>query len=151
MFLGKTIALIVLLLVAYQFYRGFKKSMDAFEREGSSISRVSDEFVRALFSVMGHLAKTDGRVSEDEIRAARLVMHRLGLSPAQVRRAVGWCNRGHSLYIEDDTGIRRGYDCGKVRKEHEEVRARMAGLRLYLDEGLEEECRCAGCLPGWIR
>jgi hypothetical protein len=68
-----------------------------------------------------------------------------------VREAVGWCNRGRSLYVEDDTGIRRGYDCRKVQNEHEEIKARMAGLRLYLDEGLEEECRRAGCLPGWIR
>jgi hypothetical protein len=52
MFLGKTIVLIVLLLVAYQFYRGFKKSVDAFERQGEALGRVSDEFVRALFSVM---------------------------------------------------------------------------------------------------
>jgi DnaJ like chaperone protein len=94
MFLGKTLVLIVLLLVAYQFYRGFKKSVDAFERQGEALGRVSDEFVRALFSVMGHLAKTDGRVSEDEIRAARLVMHRLGLSPAQVRRAISWFDDG---------------------------------------------------------
>jgi DnaJ like chaperone protein len=94
MFLGKTIVLIVLLLVAYQFYRGFKKSVDAFERQGEALGRVSDEFVRALFSVMGHLAKTDGRVSEDEIRAGRLVMHRLGLSPSQVRRAIGWFDDG---------------------------------------------------------
>jgi DnaJ like chaperone protein len=43
---------------------------------------------------MGHLAKVDGRVSEDEIRAARMVMHRLGLSPANVRRAIGWFDEG---------------------------------------------------------
>jgi len=68
-----------------------------------------------------------------------------------LRRAVTWCNRGHALYTEDDHGIRSSYDCGDVRNEHEEVKARLEGLRLYLDEGLEEECRRAGCLPGWIR
>ncbi len=94
MFLGKTIALIFGLLVAYQFYRGFRKSVHTFERQGESIASVSDEFVRALFSCMGHLAKSDGRVTEDEIRAARLIMHRLGLSPALVRRAVGWFDDG---------------------------------------------------------
>lgn len=94
MFLVKTIVLIIALLVAYQFYRGFRKSVRDFERQGESISSVSDEFVRALFSCMGHLAKSDGRVSEDEIRAARLIMHRLGLSPALVRRAVGWFDDG---------------------------------------------------------
>ena len=97
MFLVKTIVLIVLLVAAYQLYRGFKKSVNEFEREGEALGRVSDEFLRALFSVMGHLAKIDGRVSEDEIRAARLVMHRLGLSPAQVRRAIGWFDSGKML------------------------------------------------------
>jgi hypothetical protein len=68
-----------------------------------------------------------------------------------VRRAVSWCNRGHALFTEDETGIRRSYDCREVQNEYEQVKARMAGLRIYLDEGLEEECRRAGCLPGWIR
>ena len=68
-----------------------------------------------------------------------------------VSQAVTWCNRGRSLYTEDDTGIRRGYDCREVHNEHQQIKARMAGLRVYLDEGLEEECRRAGCLPGWIR
>ena len=68
-----------------------------------------------------------------------------------MRRAVGWCNRGHSLFTEDETGIRRSYDCKHVHNEYEQAKAQLAGLRLYLEEGLEEECRRAGCLPGWIR
>ncbi len=68
-----------------------------------------------------------------------------------LQRAVGWCNRGHDLYTEDDTGIRSDYDCRDVKNEYEQVKARIEGLRHYLDEGLEEECRRAGCLPGWIR
>ena len=68
-----------------------------------------------------------------------------------MRQAVGWCNRGRALYAEDEMGIRRSYDCQDVHNEHEQLKARMTGLRLYLDEGLEEECRRAGCLPGWIR
>ncbi|MEX1265938.1 MAG: co-chaperone DjlA, partial [Woeseia sp.] len=43
---------------------------------------------------MGCLAKADGRVSEDEIRAARTMMHRLGLGPAQVRHAIDWFQSG---------------------------------------------------------
>jgi DnaJ like chaperone protein len=94
MLLGKAITLLVVLLIAWQFYRGFKNSVHVFERQGEAISSVSDEFVRALFGCMGHLAKSDGRVSEDEIRAARLIMHRLGLRPAKVRRAIGWFDDG---------------------------------------------------------
>jgi DnaJ like chaperone protein len=119
MFLGKTIVLIVLLLVGYQFYRGFKKSMDTFGREGEAVGHVSDEFVRALFSCMGHLAKTDGRVSEDEIRAARLIMHRLGLNPAQVRRAIHW--------FED--GKRPGFPLVQTVREARRVSARSTARR----------------------
>ncbi len=94
MFLGKTIGLILLLLVAWQFWRGFRSQVETFQKQGEKPMRVSEEFVRGLFQAMGHLAKIDGRVSEDEIRAARLVMHRLGLGPAQVRKAINWFNEG---------------------------------------------------------
>ena len=119
MFLGKAIALIVLLLVGYQFYRGFRHSLKSFERQGENLARVSDEFVRALFGCMGHLAKSDGRVTEDEIRAARLIMHRLGLSPAGVRRAIGWF----------DDGKRPGYPLVQIVREVRRVSARSAGKR----------------------
>lgn len=38
-------------------------------------------FFTATFSVLGHLAKSDGQVSHDEIRLASRVMDRLGLAP----------------------------------------------------------------------
>ena len=120
MFLGKTLALIAVLLVAYQFYRGFKNSMHTFEQDGANIGRLSDEFVRALFSCMGHLAKSDGRVSEDEIRAARLIMHRLGLSPALVRRAIGWF----------DEGKRSGFPLVQTVREVRRVSGRSSSKRL---------------------
>ena len=43
--------------------------------------RLHTAFFTATFSVMGHLAKADGQVSQDEIRLASQVMDRLSLSP----------------------------------------------------------------------
>jgi len=134
MFLGKTLALLAVLLVAYQFYRGFKKSVRTFEQEGADIERVPDEFVRALFGCMGHLAKSDGRVSEDEIRAARLIMHRLGLSPAMVRRAIAWF----------DDGKRSGFPLVQTVREVRRVSARSTSkrilfLRLLLEVALAKD------------
>jgi DnaJ like chaperone protein len=43
---------------------------------------------------MGHLAKVDGRVTENEIRAARSLMQRLNLGPAQTRTTINWFNAG---------------------------------------------------------
>jgi len=82
------------LFLGHQFDRGFADRYRSFEKQGADIGRVSEDFVRALFQTMGHLAKVDGRVTQDEIRAARMIMHRLGLSPAHVRRAIAWFDEG---------------------------------------------------------
>ena len=120
MFLGKTLALLALALVVYQFYRGFRKSVRTFEQDGADIERLPDEFVRALFGCMGHLSKSDGRVCEDEIRAARLIMHRLGLNPAMVRRAIGWF----------DDGKRPGFPLVQTVREVRRVSGRSTSKRI---------------------
>ena len=50
--------------------------------------RIQTVFFTTTFLVMGHLAKVDGRVSEQEIAAARAVMVQMGLTPAQHRVAI---------------------------------------------------------------
>lgn len=49
---------------------------------------IQTAFFRATFQVMGHVAKADGRVSEEEIRAARAMMAQLRLSDEDVRQAI---------------------------------------------------------------
>ncbi len=49
---------------------------------------IGERFFRATFRVMGHLAKADGRVSEQEISAARAVMAELRLDAARVQQAI---------------------------------------------------------------
>lgn len=57
-------------------------------------ARVRDTFFRTVFSVMGHVAKSDGRVSEQEIAAAREVFRQLRLSESATREAIQWFTRG---------------------------------------------------------
>ncbi len=52
-----------------------------------SQERVQTAFFTALFSVMGHICKADGVVSDDEIRIANAVMADMDLSPAQIQAA----------------------------------------------------------------
>src|SRR5262245_42739086 len=54
------------------------------------------KFFKATFEVMGHVAKSDGRVSEAEIAAARQVMAELRLNGAQIHAAIGHFTRGKS-------------------------------------------------------
>src|SRR6478735_22585 len=53
-------------------------------------------FFKATFEVMGHVAKSDGRVSEAEIAAARQVMSELRLNGAQIHAAIAHFTRGKS-------------------------------------------------------
>jgi DnaJ like chaperone protein len=56
--------------------------------DAASAHSIQDAFFRATFQVMGHIAKADGRVSEEEIRAARSVMAQFRLNESQVRLAI---------------------------------------------------------------
>lgn len=55
---------------------------------------VSEVFFRATFSLMGHVAKADGRVSEAEIQAARHLMQELKLVQDQVAHAIDFFRAG---------------------------------------------------------
>ncbi len=49
---------------------------------------VSEVFFRTTFELMGHVAKSDGRVSEAEIDAARRLMQELRLGPSETAAAI---------------------------------------------------------------
>ncbi|MGI9330832.1 MAG: co-chaperone DjlA [Gammaproteobacteria bacterium] len=63
-------------------------------------------FFQSTFLVMGHVAKADGRVSEEEIRSARAVMHRMRLRPEDVRRAIALFSRGKQPDFNVDEQLR---------------------------------------------
>jgi DnaJ like chaperone protein len=53
-------------------------------------------FFRNAFRVMGFVAKSDGRVSEREIAAAREIFRQFRLDEAQTRQAIGFFTEGKS-------------------------------------------------------
>jgi DnaJ like chaperone protein len=93
---GRPWLAIIGLLLGHQFDRGFA---DRFTKYGPDLSadrleQLPESFIRPLFLSMGCLAKADGRVTEEEIRMARTLMHRLGLGPAKIRKAIDWFEQG---------------------------------------------------------
>jgi DnaJ like chaperone protein len=61
---------------------------------GDNLAEIGERFFRTTFRLMGYLAKADGRVSEQEIAAARGVMSDLRLNPQQVRGAIEYFTSG---------------------------------------------------------
>lgn len=79
-------------LLGHQFDQGLGTRLAGARRSQSMIFDVT-------FEVMGHLAKADGRVNEDEIQVARRVMHEMRLLPAEVKAAIACFNSGkHAQY-----------------------------------------------------
>ncbi len=62
---------------------GFSRQGAADGASWAGVERAQTAFFTAAFSVMGHVSKSDGRVSADEIRLAGRVMERMGLSEPQ--------------------------------------------------------------------
>src|SRR5262249_45080355 len=60
----------------------------------ASPHEISGLFFEVVFEVMGQVAKIDGRVSENEIRVARGIMHGMRLDASQVRSAIDCFTRG---------------------------------------------------------
>lgn len=104
---GSYVGLAVGVLVGHQFDRGLASRTGDGQPAGFTSERIQASFFRATFAVMGHIAKADGRVSETEIRAARLVMHGMKLSPAQVTSAVEHFTEGKSPGYPLDGTLRR--------------------------------------------
>tara|TARA_Y100000766_G_C18850185_1_gene577786 strand:- start:189 stop:983 length:795 start_codon:yes stop_codon:yes gene_type:complete len=59
-----------------------------------SHERIQLAFFTATFSVMGHIAKADGRVSEHEIQAAKSLMLQMQLNEEQRSAAIDLFNKG---------------------------------------------------------
>ena len=123
-------------ILGHQFDRGFAERVTFFGQQDfdARLDRLPPSFVKALFQTMGLLAKADGRVTEDEIRAARALMHRLGLGPSQIRQAIEWFEGGKQQNFSLISTLRR------LRQESAR-RAETRGLfvRLLMEVSLSKD------------
>jgi DnaJ like chaperone protein len=73
-------------------------------------------FFRNAFRVMGFVAKSDGRVSEREIAAAREIFRQFHLDEAQTRQAIDFFTEGKSAGFELDASLAEVREaCGRRR------------------------------------
>ena len=81
-------------------------------------------FFECTFSVMGCLAKADGRVSEEEIALARQVMHRMGLTEEAQRQAMQLFSKGKQSDFDLD---------GTLQKLHQATRGRQNLIQMFIE------------------
>jgi DnaJ like chaperone protein len=84
---------------------------------------ISEEFFRTTFELMGHVAKSDGRVTEAEIDAARRLMYELNLGNREISAAIAYFRAGKSTAYNAELGVERLREaCGQ---RHDLLRAFM--------------------------
>ena len=90
----------------------------------ADLATVRATFFRAAFTIMGHVAKSDGRVSEQDIAAARRIFRQFNLGEADTRAAM-------ELYTE---GKQPDFDADAVLAELATAcRGREGVLRMFLE------------------
>ena len=84
-------------------------------------------------------------------RSSEIELGELQEKREHLDKYVTHCNRRHKILGVNEAGLRYEISCKNIRQEYAQVKTRLTELQRYLDEELEEECRRAGCQPGWIR
>lgn len=80
------------LAIGHAFDRGLWQALQAASPE--NLARIQKQFFETTFTLLGYIAKSDGRVSEAEIAQAEVLFRQLRLSPAQRQSAIQQFQRG---------------------------------------------------------
>ena len=70
-------------------------------------AQIQQIFFESTFSVMGHIAKADGRVSEEEIQMARQIMQRMNLDENATREAMRLFGEGRDPSFNLDAQLQK--------------------------------------------
>ncbi len=81
--IGMTLGFIAGHLYDLGYFRAFLQAV-----QGNIHTQSQQIFFNATFKIMGYVAKSDGRVSENEIRTAQLIMSKMGLNEALKKQAI---------------------------------------------------------------
>lgn len=82
--------------LGHNFDRGLKSLPDDMGFEAGDRERVQTAFFTTTFSVMGSIAKADGRVSSEEIRMAEAIMAQMSLDADMRKTAISLFQQGKS-------------------------------------------------------
>ena len=110
--LGGPLGAILGAALGHNFDKGLKGLPEDETLDPGEQQRVQMAFFTATFSVMGAVAKADGRVTPDEIRMAEVVMREMGLDGEMVKTAKRLFSEGKEAgFPLDDVLDQFKYEC----------------------------------------
>lgn len=114
--LGWQVAGFIGAIIGFYIGSNFDRGLGSFSRPLSSAeqARVGACYFETTFSLLGYLAKADGRISEEEIAQAENLMARMGLTNEHRQQAIGLFKRGaKSDFSLDDSMQQFVSICGR--------------------------------------
>ena len=99
------IGLILGIMIGHSFDRGLRHTMAFGNPE--QLEKVRRSFSETCFSLLGVVAKADGRVSEEEIAQAEHIMRQLGIQGEQRQAAIDFFRRGAQADFDAEAVIAR--------------------------------------------
>jgi DnaJ like chaperone protein len=126
--MGGPLGALIGIAFGHNFDKGLGSIMSDQTFEPGQQERVQAAFFTATFSVMGHIAKADGKVTPDEIRMAEAAMTNMGLSAEVRESAKRLFNEGKSADFPLDEVLEQ------FRKE---IHRRSTLLQMFLEIQLQ--------------
>lgn len=117
------LGLVIGVLIGHVFDRGWAQSLWHSVHRSQGQSAAQQSFFKITFQVMGHIAKVDGVISENELEQARAIMQRLNLNEAQRVAAM------HAF----SEGKQPGFNLAAAIQELQQVCGQRALLQLFVD------------------
>lgn len=96
--------------------------------------------------------ENEAAVWKEKKRAAQQRLDELSARRDEIDDAANNCYRpGVKVVTRNEAGLKERVNCSVLKHDLRELESQEAAAREYLASGLAEECRRAGCLPGWVR
>jgi DnaJ like chaperone protein len=116
-FMGWQVAGLFGAMIGFYIGHFFDRGLSGFSRPLSAQQqqRVGACYFETTFTLLGYLAKADGRVSEEEISQAEALMSRMGLNAEHRQQAIGLFKVGaNSNFVLDDLMQQFVSTCGRM-------------------------------------
>ncbi len=90
--------------IGHLFDRGY--TVTQMRASPEQLRRIQDSFFTTLFNLLGHMAKADGRISEEEIKQTEQFMAQMGLTADHRREAIRLFKEGARPDFDPDRSVR---------------------------------------------
>ena len=132
-FMGWQVAGLFGAMIGFYIGHFFDRGLSGFSRPLSAQQqqRVGACYFETTFTLLGYLAKADGRVSEEEIAQTEALMARMGLNAEHRQQAIGLFKVGaNSNFVLDDLMQQFVSTCGRLNNLKQSLLNDLIGIAL---------------------